>query len=222
MNMIIVEQFNSIAEKYDNQRRELIPMFDVFYGTVRELAFMKENGRVLDLGSGTGLLAQFVMEKYPKAHYILVDIAEEMLKVAKERFKGYENVDYKVCDYRTEELGEYDLIISGMSIHHLDSEEKRELFKSIYKSLKKGGVFINADQVFGEDKVSEEIQKKYQFDYIENCSLSREDKDKTYERIKMDKMDTMSYQIEMLKEAGFNSVDIYYKCYNYTVFRASK
>ena len=32
----------------------------------------------------------------------------------------------------------------------------------------------------------------------------------------------MSVQINMLKEVGFKSVDIYYKYYNYVVFRARK
>lgn len=83
-------------------------------------------------------------------------------------------------------------------------------------------MFVNADQVKGEDCESEEIVKEYQLSYIENCSLSREEKDETYRRMKLDKMDKMSVQINMLKEVGFKSVDIYYKYYNYVVFRARK
>ncbi|MEQ8199172.1 MAG: methyltransferase domain-containing protein [Clostridiaceae bacterium] len=224
MGNSVAAVFNLSAERYDMQRNELIPLMNTFYGTAAELVKInKDIGSILDLGAGTGLLTEWVMKKYPKAEYTLVDIADGMLDIAKERFKGASNISFKIEDYRTGiSGGKYDAIVSAMSIHHLESDEKRQLYKNIYDSLKDGGVFINADQVKGEDYESEEIVKGYQLDYIENCSLSREEKDKTYDRIKLDKMDTMIDQMCMLKEAGFRSVDIYYKYYNYIVFRAGK
>lgn len=220
----VVKTFNSVAEKYDRQREKLIPFMDMYYGTAVELVNLKsENGKILDLGAGTGLLTRFVLEKYPKANFTLVDIAEDMLKVARKRFENYSNVKFKIEDYRKGINDEkYDFIISAMSIHHLDTNEKRELYRNIYNALEDEGIFINADQVLGEDEDSEEIVKGYQLNHIENCNLSREDKDATYERLKFDKMDTMSIQMQMLREAGFSSVDIYYKFYNYIVFRAKK
>jgi len=224
MNKSMTRIFNSVAEKYDMQRNELIPLMDIFYGTVVELVkITNENAKILDLGAGTGLLTELVIKKYPNAEYTLVDIAEEMLAIAKERFETLDNVSFNVEDYRDGiSGGKYEAIISSLSIHHLDSYEKRNLYKNIFNILEDGGVFINADQVKGEDCESEEIVKEYQLSHIENCSLLREEKDETYGRIKLDKMDKMSTQINMLKEAGFKSVDIYYKYYNYVVFRARK
>lgn len=224
MNKLVSKIFNSAAEKYDMQRNELIPLMDTFYGTAVSLVKINnEMGKILDLGAGTGLLTEMVIKKYPNAEYTLVDIAEEMLAIAKERFEALENVSFNVEDYRDGiSGGKYEAIISSLSIHHLDSYEKKNLYKNIFNILEDGGVFVNADQVKGEDCESEEIVKEYQLSYIENCSLSREEKDETYGRIKLDKMDKMSAQINMLKEVGFKSVDIYYKYYNYVVFRARK
>ena len=224
MNKSVAKIFNSAAEKYDMQRNELIPLMDIFYSTAVELVKINnEKGNILDLGAGTGLLTKLVIKKYPNAKYTLVDIADEMLDIAKERFETLDNISFNVEDYRVGiSGGKYEAIISALSIHHLDSYEKRDLYNNIFNMLEEGGVFINADQVKGEDCDSEEIVKEYQLSYIENCSLLREEKDETYGRIKLDKMDKMSTQINMLKEAGFKSVDIYYKYYNYVVFRARK
>jgi tRNA (cmo5U34)-methyltransferase len=224
MNKSVARIFNSAAKKYDIQRNELIPLMNIFYDTAVELVKINnEKGKILDLGAGTGLLTELVIKKYPNAECTLVDIAEEMLDVAKERFESLDNVSFNVEDYRDGiSGGKYEAIISSMSIHHLDSNEKRNLYKNIFNVLEDGGVFVNADQVKGEDCESEEIVKEYQLSHIENCSLSREEKDKTYDRIKLDKMDKMSVQIDMLKEAGFKSVDVYYKYYNYVVFGARK
>lgn len=224
MDKEVANVFNSSAEKYDAQRNELIPLMKYYYDTaVEQINIKHDNGKILDLGAGTGLLTKWTKKKYPDANYTLVDISDEMLKVARERFKGTENIEFKVEDYRNGiSGGKYEAVISALSIHHLNSGEKKKLYKNIYESLEDGGVFVNADQVKGEDFDSENIVKGYQLSYIENCSLSREEKDKTYDRIKLDKMDTMSDQIEMLREAGFKSVDIYYKYYNYIVLGCIK
>lgn len=224
MDRRVSDAFNKVAEKYDEQRRQLIPLIDMFYGTGAELVKINNSeGRILDLGAGTGLFTKYVIEKHPEAQYTLIDIAEEMLNVAKERFSAFKNVKFKVLDYRNNiEKDNYDAVISSLSIHHLDSTEKKRLYKNIYNLLDDNGVFINADQVKGEDEYSEEIVKGYHVQYIKNCSLSDADKEKTYDRMKLDKMDTMSSQIEMLKNAGFKSVDIYFKYYNFVVFRAQK
>ena len=224
MDKNIKRAFNSAAEKYDIQRSELIPLINIFYGTAVELIdISNEYGKILDLGAGTGLLTEWIMKKYPKADYTLIDISEAMLEAAEKRFNGIENIKFKVEDYRNGITGgKYDAIVSSLSIHHLNSDEKKKLYKSIYDSIEQNGVFINADQVKGEDDESEKIVRGYQLNHIRNCSLSAEEKDKTFDRIKLDKMDTMTDQINMLKEAGFKSVDIYYKYYNFVVFGAIK
>ena len=216
--------FNLVAEKYDKERRELIPLFDVYYGTaVQILNLENTKGKILDLGAGTGLLTSMIMKKYNDAHYTLIDIADEMLTIARKRFEGVNNVTYLVDDYRKGIVGgKYDAIVSGMSIHHLDFKEKENLYKDIYNSLEDNGVFINVDQVKGEDEESENIIKGYQLNHIENSILSREAKGRTYNRLELDKMDKYSDQEKMLRQAGFKSVDVYYKYYNYIVFKASK
>ena len=148
MNNEIVTAFNEVCKKYDTQRKELIPYMDIFYGTVVDLVSLKnEKGKILDLGAGTGLLTQYVLNKYPKAQYTLVDIADEMLEMARERYKSSHNILFKTVDYRNELCGDnYDAIISALSIHHLDTHEKEKLYRNIFDALKNGGVFINADQ----------------------------------------------------------------------------
>ena len=99
--MSIKKQFNLIAKEYDENRKRFIPCFDEYYkGTT---AFIASNiatpKRILDLGAGTGLLSAFWYQHFQNAEYILVDIADEMLEVAKQRFEGVEKVSYQIMDY---------------------------------------------------------------------------------------------------------------------------
>jgi tRNA (cmo5U34)-methyltransferase len=96
----IQRQFDDISKKYDEQRKKFIPCFDDFYGVSVSLASLdKENPNILDVGAGTGLLSAFLMEKYPKASFTLIDLSEKMLDIAKDRFRSSPNVKYIIGDY---------------------------------------------------------------------------------------------------------------------------
>lgn len=96
LKMDIEQQFNLIAEEYDSNRRRFIPCFDDFYKNTTELIVskMKNPKRIIDLGAGTGLLTYFWYRQFPNAKYVLVDIADEMLNVARKRFYGIGNILY--------------------------------------------------------------------------------------------------------------------------------
>lgn len=81
------EKFNEVAEHYDRQRESLIPCFhDLYTITVNLAKWKTPEPKILDIGAGTGLLTKFLLEKYPEAEFTLIDMSEEMLKVAKSRF----------------------------------------------------------------------------------------------------------------------------------------
>lgn len=88
--MNIEKQFNLIAEEYDSNRRKFIPCFDDFYKNTTEfiVSNIKKPKQIVDLGAGTGLLTYFWYQQYPDSKYVLVDIAGEMLNVARKRFEG--------------------------------------------------------------------------------------------------------------------------------------
>ena len=115
-------QFNLIAEQYDQNRRKFIPCFDDYYQSTTKLiaANLAKPTRILDLGAGTGLLSYFWYQQFPTSEYVLVDIAEEMLNIARKRFAGLDNVSCQILDYAQElPAAEFDAIISAHSIHHL-------------------------------------------------------------------------------------------------------
>ena len=152
--MSIKEQFNFVAKEYDANRKKFIPCFNDYYeSTTRFIASCIEKPkRVLDLGAGTGLLSYFWYKELPSAEYVLVDVAEKMLDIARERFDGVSNVSYRVLDYSRElPGGDFDVAISALSIHHLENCDKQRLFTQIYDKLPSGGLFVNYDQFCGAE-----------------------------------------------------------------------
>ncbi|HHW21478.1 MAG TPA: class I SAM-dependent methyltransferase [Clostridiaceae bacterium] len=175
--MDIAQQFNSISREYDSVRRKFIPCFDEYYDKTTHFVtrFLGNPSRILDLGAGTGLLSSFWIKHFPNAEYVLTDIADQMLEVAKMRFSGMKNVICEVSDY-TRELpkGAFDVIMSALSIHHLEDADKVVLFRRIYDKLPPGGLFINYDQFCGDTDTVGQMFDAYWIGNLESSGLSEE------------------------------------------------
>ena len=223
MNETLKEKFDEDAENYDKIRRLFIPCFDDFYTITTDLASSnKKNPKILDLGAGTGLLTKYLLDKYPDAEFILIDMAEKMLKEAKNRFQEHDNFEFIIADYSSYDFRSFDIIVSSLSIHHLEDEDKKKLYKKVYNSLNHDGVFINADQVIGP---TPDIDKEYQRKWMEKINefnLSDAQKETAIERMKFDKPATLENNLKWLKECGFRNVDVYYKYYNFCIFYGEK
>jgi tRNA (cmo5U34)-methyltransferase len=218
------EKFNEVAEHYDHQRESLIPCFHDLYNITVDLAQSKKpKPKILDIGAGTGLLTKFLFEKYPEGEFTLIDMSEKMLKVAKSRFESFDNFEYIIADYTTHDFNDsFDLIVSSLSIHHLEDDDKEKLYKKIYNSLNPEGIFLNADQVIGSTHT---LDKDYQMNWmkiINNSDLSESEKTAAAERMKFDKPATLEDNLKWLGNCGFEDVDVYYKYYNFVIFYAKK
>lgn len=220
----IQRRFDEVSKKYDSQRRKFIPCFDDFYGiTLSAATTDKEIPNILDIGAGTGLLSSYLIKRYPKATFTLIDLSEKMMDMAKERFSNCPNVKYIIADYTKYDFSEkYDIVASALSIHHLEYESKKELYKNIYSILLKNGIFINADQVNGETPFIETFNKTIWIQSIENSGLPIEERLAGYERMKLDKEATVNDQLVWLKDIGFTDVCCIYKYYKFAVMFGRK
>ena len=82
-----------------------------------------------------------------------MDVAEEMLAIAKQRFAGCENVMFETGNYADRlPAPDFDAVISALSVHHLEDEAKRLLFRNIHSRLPAGALFVNYDQFCSSDK----------------------------------------------------------------------
>ncbi|MNI18398.1 Trans-aconitate 2-methyltransferase [compost metagenome] len=220
----VSSQFDEVAQKYDAQRKMLIPCFDDFYQISVSMAEAPTHTpNILDLGAGTGLFSSLLLQKYPQAKLTLIDISEKMLEIAKLRLSGFADIDYILDDYTHFVSPEkFDIIISSLSIHHLSDHDKVKLFNNTYINLKNNGIFINADQVLGHTPYIDSLYKEDWKQKVEASRLSRDEIASAYERTKLDQMTGLDTQIKWLQESGFTDVDCIYKYFNFVVLYGRK
>ena len=103
------------------QERERLPHRADAYEQVLEL-LPSSVERILDLGTGDGILLELALADRPDAAGVGVDFGEEMLRRARERFAADERRSVVEHDLATPlpELGIFDAVISSFAIHHLE------------------------------------------------------------------------------------------------------
>jgi tRNA (cmo5U34)-methyltransferase len=222
----VANAFNKIAKNYDSQRKELIPLFDDFYKIAIDSIQIKDNNpHVLEIGTGTGLLTETFLKSYPNAKMDLVDLAEDMLNIAKARFKENKNLNFhkiNIMDFEPKENNRYDAIISSLAIHHLANYEKEELYNRIAKWIKPNGIFVNAEMIAGETEYLNKMYEDWGIKIGEDSGLGSEEKQKAVERLDLDIKVPISKQLKWLENAGFSHVDCIYKLYSFGILWAKK
>ena len=165
--------------------------------------------RVLDLGTGDGRLVSLVRSADPNAEAIGLDSSEPMLVRARDRLAGEAGVEFRLHDLRDPlpEDSSFDAIVSGLAIHHLEDERKRELFREIHALLVPGGVFANLDLVSSS---TAQLHERFRRE------IGRIEDDPT------DRLADLCDQLSWLREAGFSEVDCHFKWLEMVLVVATK
>ena len=155
--------------------------------------------RVLDLGCGDGRLVEVVLAARPSVvEAVGLDDSPPMLERARERLGPDGRV--RLIDHDLHEplpdLGRFDVVTAGFSIHHLPHERKRSLLGEIAALLLPGGVHANLEVV---QCATPELQAEF------------------YERIErpggdpQDVLAPVEPQLAWMREAGLVQVDCYWR-----------
>ncbi len=208
------------ASIYDTERRRLVPCFDDFYGTVAELVvrFCPASPRILDLGSGTGIVSAAIVDRVPTAQLHLLDVSTQMLAQAAIRLAACQ--PQMIVQALDAELphGPFDAIVSALAIHHLDDAGKRALYSGVLAALAPGGIFINAEQVSGRSARVQNLLKAVHLDRARALGSSEAEIAGAVERMSYDKCATTADQIRWLDELGFEDADCFFRSFRFAVF----
>ena len=211
MSVSTEHAFSSTAALYDLNRSRLIPGFEGLYRWAVDLV---PDGatQILDLGAGTGLLSAFVKARFPEASLHLVDLSAAMLDKARLRFAEDTRITFEVGDYSVGPLqGRYHAVVSALSIHHLEDEAKRGLFRAIRDVLLPGGVFVNAEQVLGPTAALEERYKRDWLDKVRALGATEQEIRDSLFRQREDRCASVEDQLVWIRAAGFEDVDCWFK-----------
>lgn len=130
------EFFNKVAFEWDKRCKH----DDVKLRKIIDLSSIRSNAKVLDVGTGTGILISYLLEKSP-LKITAIDISENMIMVAKEKYKD-DRVEFIVKDVMDFNEKGFDYIFIYSAYPHFN--DKEALFKHLLDRLNQGGKIIIA------------------------------------------------------------------------------
>ena len=220
----VQEHFASQADNYIELMTKLVPNYMEGQVTIIDsIPFEKTKPiKVLDLGCGNGILSQILLKKFPNANIVGFDITSEMLDIYKKKLTSYTNKfetiqgDFKVDDFGSN----YDVILSGLTLQHLNSEERQKMYRRVYDSLNDEGIYITRDIIIGEnDTNTNDLYNKW-IDYMNQCG---EDGKMWYEKHRQkDFPETADDLRTWMRETSFKDIELKQQDINFVIISALK
>ena len=139
-------QFHMHPQTYLDEIRSEVPRYDELQAAAID-AVPFAPVRVLELGIGTGETTRRLLDRYPQAEVTGLDSQPEMVFRAREL--GIEVRLARMEDPLPD--GPWDLVISVLSIHHLDGGQKRDLFRRVRAQSR---ALVMGDVVLGDPQVT--------------------------------------------------------------------
>ncbi|GDY06655.1 hypothetical protein LBMAG52_01410 [Planctomycetia bacterium] len=182
---------------------------------------------LLDVGCGAGNYTLKLLEQLPNLNVTLVDLSQPMLERAVQRIqtKTTGAVNAIQSDIRQLDLGQnwFDIILAAAVLHHLRTDDEwRAVFQKFYDALRPDGAIWIFDLV---ESSMPEIQSLMWRRYGEYLASFKDEayRDAVFAYVaKEDTPRSVTFQLDLLRTAGFNEVEILHKNSCFAAFGAVK
>lgn len=214
-----------VTDCFDDMLEKSIPQYDVMRDAVFNLGCKildkNKNKSILDIGCSNGLSLEKYIRKYGAlGRYKGIDVSEPMLQQAKERFQGYiktnivhiENMDLRI----NFPIDTYSLIQSILTIQFIPIEYRQSIIQNIYNHLCNNGTFIMVEKVLGNCSELNEIMIDEYLKLKENNGYSKDQIER--KRLSLEGVlvpVTSNWNIDLLKQAGFRKIDVFWRWMNF-------
>lgn len=230
-----------LSKRYLDGVRGAIPLADHQIDTI--LTIIEKTGlkvrAFLDLGCGDGILGRAILADYPEATGVFLDFSDTMIEAARQEApKSSARLHFVTEDFgrpswvkSVSGYGEFDVIVSGLSIHHQKDKRKREIYEEVFNLLAPGGLFLNLEHVASPSPFLEHLHDEFFIDSLYKYHHTL-DPTKTREEIAWNHYNSplreanilapVDTQCSWLRQIGFKEVDCYMKIFELALFGGMK
>jgi SAM-dependent methyltransferase len=198
--------------EYDAVIRSLIPHYGLL--VAEAAAVVGAAGRaapaVVDLGIGSGALAQQILKVRPKARVTGIDEDAGMLRLATARLRG--RVETVQDNFERAAIPRCDVISASFALHHIRTgARKAALYKKCFTALRPGGLLVSADCCLASSK---ELQSTHRAAWLSHLQQRyTRARSEAYLRAwaKEDVYFTLEREMELITDAGFGAEVVFRK-----------
>ena len=194
---------------------------------------------LLELCCGEGLLAAALLERFPGCIVHGFDGSPVMLRLSQRRLAQYgerfatQQFDLHARDWRTPHWPLH-AVVSSLAIHHLDAQEKQELYADVYQMLSAGGVLVIADLILPTHEAGVTVAARMWDEAVRHRALELDGTEDAFEYFRreqwnyyefpdsFDKPSPLFDHLKWLEQAGFRDVDVYWLKAGHAIYGGRK
>jgi malonyl-CoA O-methyltransferase len=124
MKRKIKHHFNRASNSYDKVASIQKQSAELLVQKLQEFDSSFYPQTILDLGTGTGCIAEILLPHYQNSLYMLNDIAPKMIEIVENKFLDRDNFKFHVGDIENDNFQDHNLIISNLALQWTNNLEK--------------------------------------------------------------------------------------------------
>ena len=202
--------FNS--NEYDEKIKKTLPFYETIYKQVMDVvkAYFDKSLKWLDVGCGTGKMAETAFESTDISKFVFSDSSAQMIKEVRNRYSRNSEficttAEKLQCDEK------FDVVTAIQVFHYLNEEERKASIENCYRLLDNGGVFITFENFSPYSEVGRELFLKRWKSYQLSQGKTEEESDKHISRYGKGYFPiTISQHLDVLHSCGFNTAEIFW------------
>jgi len=199
-----------VVKKFEEHVAKSVPLYHEGHDLILKISdyFVKDDSICYEIGTSTGILSYKLAQRFSDrdAKFIGIDIEEDMIKSAREKYK-MDNLEFVCADVLEYEFLPSDFITSYYVVQFIRPSYRQILIDKIYQSLNWGGAFLYFEKVRAPDARFQDIMTGVYNEYKLEQGYTPEEIIQKSRSLKgvLEPFSTQG-NIDMLKRAGF--VDI--------------
>ncbi len=220
----------SVTACFDNMLERSIPQYQAMRQTCFDIAcqFRQEHTDIVDLGCSRGeAIAELIRKFGAHNRFIGIEVSEPMIEAARSRFKGYIDsgiVDIRKCDLRHEYPPvNASVTLSVLTLQFTPIEYRQRIVRDIYKHTRTGGVLILVEKILGATADIDALMVDEYYKFKSSNGYTQDDIQR--KRMSLEGVlvpVTAKWNEEILRSAGFNEVDCFWRWMNFAGWVAVK
>jgi len=197
--------------EYDAVIRTLIPHYEELISAAGAAVgtLARTAPAVVDLGTGSGALAQAILKARPRARLIGIDEDPGMLAMAEKRLRG--RIQTVAGNFERTAIPRCDVISASFALHHIPTgRRKAAVYKRSFAALRPGGMLVSADCCLASAKALQQAHRAGWLQHLQTRYSRAKAEGYLRAWAKEDVYFTLDREVELLQEAGF-SVEIVFR-----------
>lgn len=221
---------SKVAGVFDDMVNRSVPYYEEMQRMVGELAadHAKENTKIYDLGCSTGTtLIHMDQTVGDNVQFVGVDDSKDMLEKCRAKLTEMEfkhPYELMVADLNQEvKIENASVVVLVLTLQFVRPINRERLVKQIFNGLQKDGSLILIEKILAEDSRFNRDFIKYYYDMKRRHHYSEMEISQKREALENVLIPyKLSENITLLRDAGFEHCETFFKWYNFTGIIAKK